>query len=195
MMRRKKILMLVSTFIVVVVVLFLFRSKDTDAAKPSRLTQEPNSGTNIQPGPSDGAADEYASTPADVALSPLDRLDNEQEIKRMREHLPGNGFIPGEVGETERRAREQTTRDIVYLGAKVRKGTATPAEAKKYYTLKIKETDDKLQFFRYTIERTQELTRETGRRFLEESELKASRDAMASIANELDTYKAELAKL
>jgi hypothetical protein len=99
-MINRKIFFAVVSTLILAVTLFFFLSQDSDAGKSSRFAREHRSGTNAQPDASGGAADDYASTPADVALSPLDRLDNEQEIKRMREHLPGNGFIPGEVGET-----------------------------------------------------------------------------------------------
>ncbi len=128
-------------------------------------------------------------------LSDEEKAENEREFKRMREKIPGNMFIPGELTEEEGKERRQITRDIIVYGNKVRKGTATREEKKRYYELRVKESKDKLEFLNYIIGRSKEKSEETGKTYLDEDSLKESGGALKKIQDELKGYEEELRKI
>jgi hypothetical protein len=150
---------------------------------------QPVSGNNTM----DTASPDYVAPSRE--LTPEQRAENEREFKRMREKIPGNMFIPGELSPEQAKEKEEMTRDLVYLGNKVSKGKATAEETKKYYQLKVKETEDKVEFIKYTFNRTEELAKETGRKYFDEETMNENKEALKNIEKELSEYKEALGKL
>lgn len=128
-------------------------------------------------------------------LTPAQRAENEREFARMREKIPGNMWIPGSLTEEERKDRESTFRDIVVLGKKVEKGTATPEEARRYYTLQIRVTGDKAEFIEYTLNRVAQLQEEQGAGIMKGSMMERGREAVERMYSEVEEYQEKLKEL
>jgi hypothetical protein len=128
-------------------------------------------------------------------LTPEEKLENEREFARMREKIPGNMFIPGELSEEERKEQGKFMKDMILLGNKVRKGTATKEETRKYYEMKTREVEDKIEFVRYILDRVEEKSRETGKQYLDEKTLSGSEEDIRKLEKELKTYQDKLESL
>lgn len=128
-------------------------------------------------------------------LTPEEKLENEREFARMREKMPGNMFIPGELSEEERKEQGAFMKEMILLGNKVRKGTATKEETRKYYEMKTEETEDKIEFVRYILNRVEEKSRETGKEYLDKKTLSGSDEDIGELEKELKTYQDKLESL
>lgn len=128
-------------------------------------------------------------------LTDKDRKENEREIKRMMEKIPGNMWIPRDLTEEEQKEQRKMLRDIVLYGNKIRKGTATKEEKKIYYGLKSKQVADKIEFVEYIIGRVAELKDETGETYLDDDIISQSKDSIKDFRAEYEKYLDELNKL
>jgi hypothetical protein len=86
-------------------------------------------------------------------------------------------------------------KDMILLGNKVRKGTATKEETRKYYEMKTREVEDKIEFVRYILDRVEEKSRETGKQYLDEKTLSGSEEDIRKLEKELKTYQDKLESL
>jgi len=129
------------------------------------------------------------------ALSQKQKKENEREFALMREKMPDNIWIPGKLSPDEQKKRKQFTKDLIVLGGRVKRGTATREEKIKFYKLKIKETGDKIDFINYVLNRVETLKEETGEEKLSEKSIAAQRNSVEKMKKELLSYKNILAGL
>jgi hypothetical protein len=132
------------------------------------------------------------TTPGPRELTEEERLENEREFKRMRQKLPGNMWLPGDVSREESKRQEKVLRDMIVLGNKVQKGTATKKESQRYYSLKLKSLEDKVELIEYFQERTAEKEKEDGREYLTEDDIQQGKEAIEEIRNEADEFREKL---
>ncbi len=125
-------------------------------------------------------------------LTSAEKEENEREIRRMMQKIPGNLWIPRNLTEEEQKERRKMLRDAVVYGNRVRKGSATPEEKKRYYELKTKQIGDKIEFVQYVVGRILELRIETGREYLDDDDIEQSRKAIEEFKKEYELYKKEL---
>ncbi|MFW5861768.1 MAG: hypothetical protein ACOCWZ_05905 [Spirochaetota bacterium] len=140
-------------------------------------------GSGIMPG---------TTTPGPRELTEEERLENEREFERMRQKLPDNMWLPGDVSREESRRQEKILRDMIVLGNKVQKGDATKEESRRYYSLKLKSLEDKAELIEYFQERTAEKEKEDGREYLTEDDIHQGEEAIEEIRNEADQFKEKL---
>lgn len=133
--------------------------------------------------------------PRRAELTQAERDENEAEYRRMRETIPGNLFIPGDLTPEEQKERRALLRDMIVLGNRVRKGTATTEEKKRYYELKKKEASDKVEFMEYIIKRVGERRAETGKQYLDDKTIEESAEIINTFKKEAQKFDEELKKL
>jgi len=128
-------------------------------------------------------------------LTPEEKKENKREFARMREKIPGNMYIPGKLSESEANKHRKFLKEIILLSNKVRKKTATVEETKKYYSMRIRQTSDKVEFMNYISNRILEKRTETGKEYLNDEMLKQVNLATQKNIKELQTYKDKLNRL
>lgn len=104
-------------------------------------------------------------------LTEAEQEENRRELARMAEALPDNMWVPRAPSPGYGPEQGETLRKSIELSDKIRKGTASSTEMADYYAYKLKETRDKIELIRYIARRTEELSGETGKPYLTESDI------------------------
>jgi hypothetical protein len=116
--------------------------------------------------------------------------EEEQELLRMQQMLPGNSWLP-----VQSESNKQSLVDIIALENKIYKKTATVDEKKKYFAAKIEKIQQKIDLIRYYQERTQYLKQTTGKEYLSTSDIEEGNKAVETLAQEKESYEKQLAQL
>jgi len=169
------------------------RKKDSETSEKKPSPSQPEKQIKQTPAPPEPHEDEaiYNEDTAEINTEPdIDELkaEDEREIMRMREMLPGNMWIPGEPTQDETREHQNTLRDMVTLENKLRKDSATGEEKKTYYEYKIKMVDDRIAIIRYYQKRTKELEEDTGRNYLSEQDMAHGNNAITELEEKRQEY-------
>lgn len=181
--------------VIAALIIFLPRGREpvVDETDPAGVSSE-----NPQEDPLSSITEQLekgSRKPRRAELTREEREENEAEYRRMRERIPGNMFIPGDLAPEEQKERRAFLRDVIVLGNRVRKGTATPEEAKQYYEMKKREASDKVVFMEYVIKRVQERHAETGKEYLDAKTMQESGDVINTFRKDIQKYDDELKKL
>ncbi len=151
-------------------------SDRTEAVSDSQIQAKPME----NPAVPDEAPDE------DIEEDP--RAEDQREIERMKQALPGNMWIPGEPSEEEAEKQQKILKDVILLENKIRKDTATTEEEKIYYEYKIKTVQDKIDIIQYYQKRSAELEIETSRPYLSEKDIEHGNKAILELEQQRKEY-------
>ena len=175
------------------------RKRDSEASgeKPSPLEKQVK---KTHPSPSELHEDEVMHHEETAERDPEPDMDDlkaedEREIMRMREMLPGNMWIPGEPTQEESREHQNTLRDMVILENKLRKDAATGEEKRTYYEYKIRMIDDRIAIIRYYQKRTKELEEDTGRDYLSDQDMAHGNNAVTELEYKRQEYVRSLSEV
>ncbi|MCP4113439.1 MAG: hypothetical protein GY749_49245 [Desulfobacteraceae bacterium] len=114
--------------------------------------------------------------------------ENQREIERMKQALPGNMWIPGEPSEEEAEEQQQMLKHTILLEKKIRKDTATNEEKRVYYGYKIKMVQDRIDVIQYYQKRTSELETEGNRPYLTKEDIEQGNKAVAELEYQREEY-------
>ncbi len=125
-------------------------------------------------------------------LTDEERRENEREFRLMREKMPDNMWLPGDVSREEAKRQEKLLRDMILFGNKVQKGTATREESRRYYSLKIKSLNDKIELIKYFQERTAEKGKEEGNEYLTREDIEQGNQVISELKEDVNQYRDKL---
>ncbi len=173
------------------------RKRDSEASEEKSSPSQPEKQT---PAPSELHEDEVMHHEETAERDPEPDMDDlkaedEREIMRMREMLPGNMWIPGEPTQEESREHQNTLRDMVILENKLRKDAATGEEKRTYYEYKIRMIDDRIAIIRYYQKRTKELEEDTGRDYLSDQDMAHGNNAVTELEYKRQEYVRSLSEV
>jgi len=137
----------------------------------------------------------YSDGMTDSGLSAEERAENEKEIALMRKTLPGNTWIPYDMTESEQKAQREQMKESIMLENKMRRGTATLEEKRRYYENQIKSTQDRIDLLEYYMKRTAELTKETGREYYSKEDLAVGQESIEEFKDQIADYRNKLEEL
>lgn len=119
-----------------------------------------------------------------------DALENAQELERMKKSLPGNQWLPDKVISPAEGA--QQLKERLFLEREMASGQATVDQKRQLLTLKIRETHDKIQLIEYIQQRTQALSKETGKTYLSATDVAQGNQAIQQLQQSMVHYQAAL---
>ncbi|MCP4350897.1 MAG: hypothetical protein GY795_35985 [Desulfobacterales bacterium] len=114
--------------------------------------------------------------------------ENQREIERMKQALPGNMWVPGEPSEEEAEEQQQMLKHTILLEKKIRKDTATNEEKRVYYGYKIKMVQDRIDIIQYYQKRTSELETGTNRPYLTKEDIEQGNKAIMELEYQRKDY-------
>ena len=127
-------------------------------------------------------------------LSPAQMAENRREIKRMKEKLPDNMWIPENPQFGKGNERGKRLGKAIQLGDKIKKGTATPEEKIEYYEFKINSARDRIELMQYIADRTRELEEKNQKQYLSASDIETGNEKIADLEKKISTYQEKLAE-
>jgi hypothetical protein len=125
-------------------------------------------------------------------LTEEQKEENLREIAKMAEALPDNMWVPKDPTIGFSPDRGEKLRKSIELSDKIRKETATPQEQQEYYTFKLKETTDKIELIRYIASRTEELSGQSGKEYLTESDVATGEERIEELEQLAGDYQQKL---
>ncbi len=125
-------------------------------------------------------------------LTEEQKEENLREIATMAEALPDNMWVPKDPTIGFSPDRGEKLRKSIELSDKIRKETATPQEQQEYYSFKLKETTDKIELIRYIASRTEELSGQSGKEYLTESDVATGEERIEELEQLAGDYQQRL---
>ena len=195
-MERKKVLIITGVISIIIIIFFLVvLMNNSSDSKVSSMNGKNSIGgvfSNLfTPKSSLGLSKQRLKR----ELTEDEKEETEREIKRMKEKIPGNIYIPGILSQEEAKIRRKMLRDVIYFGNKIRKGTATEKEKKRFYNIKEKQVTDKIEFIHYVLNRTKELSKENGKTYFNNSIILQSERVIELLKEKQKEIKEELNNL
>ena len=128
-------------------------------------------------------------------LTEEQKQENLREMAKMAEALPDNMWVPKDPSIGFSPDRGEKLRKSIELSDKIRKGTASPAEQREYYSFKLKETTDKVELIRYIAGRTAELSNQTGKEYLTGSDIATGEERVKELERIAGEFEQKLSEI
>jgi len=124
-----------------------------------------------------------------------DFAEDQREIARMKEALPGNMWIPQTPKFGLDPERSKKLAESIMIADKIRKGTATPKEKITYYKYKIKSAQDRIDIIKYIADRTAQLQKQKHKTYLTEQDRVIGEKKITELEKKIEDYKQILDKI
>lgn len=128
-------------------------------------------------------------------LTEEQKEENLRELARMAEALPDNMWVPKNPTPGFSPERGERLRKSIELSDKIRKGAATSEQQREYYAFKLKETTDKIALIRYIARRTEELSGESGKTYLTQSDINTGEERIEELEVLARQFEQKLSEL
>jgi hypothetical protein len=167
---------------------------DTPSATPDILPKVPNQRPQPSMMTDTPMAKSEKPQPQQVPrqLTEEQKEENLREIAKMTQALPDNMWVPKDPTIGFSPDRGEKLRKSIELSDKIRKATATPQEQQEYYSFKLKETTDKIELIRYIASRTEELSGQSGKEYLTESDVATGEERIEELEQLAGEYQQKL---
>ena len=128
-------------------------------------------------------------------LSQEKKEENRKEIELMKKILPKNVWVPQDLTKEQSEQQRALLKNIIILENKIHNKSATVEDKNKYYKYKIKEIKDKIELIKYYQQRTKELFKKTGGKYLSKDSIIQGNTAIIKLENKQKKYRIKLSEL